>query len=56
MQIDKYVETEKLKRNRLQAIQQKLVDLGYGAELAAMPSLDILAKHILMNQTWPLTD
>ena len=37
-------------------IQQKLVDLGYGAELTAMPSLDILAKHILVNQTWSLTD
>ncbi|SJL04256.1 uncharacterized protein ARMOST_07633 [Armillaria ostoyae] len=56
MQIDKDVEAEKLKRNRLEAVQQKLVDLGYRAELAAVPSLDILAKHILVNQTWSLTD
>ncbi|KAK0421426.1 hypothetical protein EV421DRAFT_1997214 [Armillaria borealis] len=56
MQIVKEMETEKLKRNRLQAIQQKLACLGYGAELAAMPSVDILAKHSLVNQTRPLTD
>ncbi|KAK0222366.1 hypothetical protein IW262DRAFT_1493975 [Armillaria fumosa] len=56
MQIDKDMETEKLKRNRLQAIQQNLVDLGHGAELASTPSVDILAKHSLVNQTRPLTD
>ncbi|KAK0421514.1 hypothetical protein EV421DRAFT_1917316 [Armillaria borealis] len=56
MQIVKDIETEKLKRNRLQAIQQKLACLGYGAELAAMPSINILAKHSLVNQTRPLTD
>ncbi|PBK96190.1 hypothetical protein ARMGADRAFT_1077697 [Armillaria gallica] len=56
MQVVKDMETEKLKRNRLQAIQLKLACLGYGAELAAMPSVDILAKHSLVNQTRPLTD
>ncbi|KAK0222362.1 hypothetical protein IW262DRAFT_1553627 [Armillaria fumosa] len=56
MQIEKDTETEKLKRNRLQAIQQKLVDLGYGAELAAMPDVDILPKHSFGNQTRPLAD
>ncbi|KAK0472641.1 hypothetical protein IW261DRAFT_1661306 [Armillaria novae-zelandiae] len=30
--------------------------LGYGEELASMPSVDILAKHNLVNQTRPLTD
>ncbi|SJL17103.1 uncharacterized protein ARMOST_20645 [Armillaria ostoyae] len=56
MQIVKDMETEKLKRNRLQAIQRKLAYVGYGAELAAMPSVDILAQHSLVNQTRPLAD
>ncbi len=32
------------------------VELGYGLELAAMSSIDILAKHSLVNQTRPCTD
>ncbi|PBK96179.1 hypothetical protein ARMGADRAFT_759898 [Armillaria gallica] len=47
MQIVKDMETQKLKRDRLQAIQLKLARLGYGAELAAMSSVDILASIAL---------
>ncbi|KAK0185441.1 hypothetical protein F5146DRAFT_181102 [Armillaria mellea] len=56
IQIYKGMGTEKLKRYRLQAIQRKLAYPGYGAELAAMSSVDIVAKHGLVNQTRPLTD
>ncbi|PBK96200.1 hypothetical protein ARMGADRAFT_1077705 [Armillaria gallica] len=56
MQVVKDMKVQKLKRNRLQAIQLKLACLGYGAELAMMPSVDIIAKHSLVNQTQPLTD
>lgn len=38
------------------SMQLNLAYLGYGAELAAMSSVDNLAKHSLVNQTRPLTD
>ncbi|KAK0421511.1 hypothetical protein EV421DRAFT_1747991 [Armillaria borealis] len=53
MQIDKEIETKKLNEDRLQGcrIRQKLVYLGYGAGLIAMPSIDVLAEHNPANKS-----